>query len=468
MGQSQRAMTFAIGRRVVFSCLIIGLLARLGILGQTSDLGTTIVDEQHYSALAENLLAGNGFAWGPGEPTSIRPPLYPTMLAGVWAITGLRNLAAVRALQIVLALASCVVLYQIGTRAYDQIVGACAAVLWWLYPSFVFFNFLMLTETLFTLLMLLFVLLAIALVQTPRPWIAFACGAVLALTALTRSALWPLPLVLCPLLALLIDGPLSRRVLLPALLLAGYAVVIAPWAVRNTRLQDTVTIVDTMGGINLRMGNYEHTPEDRMWDAVSLTGDESWAYGFATDEPGQAVTEGRKDKWAQRKAVEYIREHPLITLKRDLIKFADFWGLEREFMAGVATGMFSPPRAAAMGATAAILLGYVGLATLGAAGIWLARPNDWRVHALILLPMIVTMAAHTIVFGHSRYHLPLMPLFAVYAVALATRVSRGMRISMAASTVGALASVAILCFIWARQIAVVDAGRIAAFFQKAG
>ena len=77
--------------------------------------------------------------------------------------------------------------------------------------------------------------------------------------------------------------------MLPALVLFGFAAAVVPWAIRNTRLQEVTTIVDTMGGINLRMGNYEFTPDDRMWDAVSIKGERNWVYGFTTDEPGQEV-----------------------------------------------------------------------------------------------------------------------------------------------------------------------------------
>ena len=104
---------------------------------------------------------------------------------------------------------------------------------------------------------------------------------------------------------LLIRGRLPRRVLLPALVFAGYAVIVAPWAMRNTRLQGVFTIVDTMGGINLRMGNYEYTPDDRMWDAVprcAATG--AGCTGWRPSCPDQAVTEGQKEKWAQRKAID--------------------------------------------------------------------------------------------------------------------------------------------------------------------
>ncbi len=60
--------------------------------------------------------------------------------------------------------------------------------------------------------------------------------------------------------------------------------------------------------------------------------------------PDQPVTEGMKDKWAQRKAIEYMRRASGQTFRRSLIKFADFWGLEREFIAGVQQGLFNPPR----------------------------------------------------------------------------------------------------------------------------
>src|SRR5258708_29659999 len=98
-----------------------------------------------------------------------------------------------------------------------------------------------------------------------------------------------------------------------------------------------------MGGINLRMGNYEYTPDDRMWDAVALTGEKSWVHGLSIDPPGQPVTEGMKEKWAERKAIEYMRAHPGVTARRALIKFADFWGLEREFMAGGLKGLHAAP-----------------------------------------------------------------------------------------------------------------------------
>jgi len=162
------------------AALVVGLLIRLAILWQTPGLVAKIIDEQQYSQIARSLVAGHGFAWGEGRPTSIRPPLYPAMLAGIWTVAGSENLQAVRVVQILLALATTALVYVLGARIYDARVGRWAAVVCWLYPSFIFFNFLILTETLFTLLLVAFVLLTVLLVQTPRAWLALACGVALA------------------------------------------------------------------------------------------------------------------------------------------------------------------------------------------------------------------------------------------------------------------------------------------------
>ncbi len=453
---------------VLIVALLLGLAVRVAILSQTTHLGTPIMDEQQYSQIARNLVAGNGFAWGPGAPTSIRPPLYPAMLAATWQALGADNLQAIRVVQIVLSLATAALVYLIGLRAFGAATATWAAAAVWLYPSFIYYDFLILTETLFTFWLVAFVLATVRLVQAPRALFAVCCGASLGLAALTRSVLWPLPLLLCPALMFLMRVPAARRLALSSLVLIAYLVVVGPWAVRNSRLQHVTTIVDTMSGMNLRMGNYEYTPDDRMWDAVALGGEKSWVYGIGNDLHGESITEGQKDKWAQRKAIEYMRAHPGVTMRRSLIKFADFWGLEREFVAAVQKGMYAPPTWFAVAASAAIVLGYAAIVLGGAAGIWLARPVDWRVHAVLLVPVLLIMGAHTIVFGHSRYHLPLMPIFALYGASLWVERGRALRLSEPRVLITATASAAVLLAVWVRQVVLTDLDRILSLIRHAG
>ena len=100
-------MTFvcaADGRGVLRAALVLGLVVRAAIFWHTPGVGLEIVDEQHYVALARNILDGHGFASAPGQPTSIRPPLYPALVAAIFAVAGESNYQAVRLVQFVLAL----------------------------------------------------------------------------------------------------------------------------------------------------------------------------------------------------------------------------------------------------------------------------------------------------------------------------------------------------------------------------
>jgi hypothetical protein len=46
----------------------------------------------------------------------------------------------------------------------------------------------------------------------------------------------------------------------------------------------------------------------------------------------------------------------------------------------------------------------------------MTRPVDVRMHWFLLLLIAFVCAAHTAVFGHERYRLPLMPLMIIYGL----------------------------------------------------
>ncbi len=450
------AKTALNSRQNLGTILLAALCLRLIILLMTTHLGLQIVDEQHYHVLATNLVEGRGFASASG-PTSLRPPAYPALVAGLWTITDSRSLQVVRAFQGLLGLATAALVYWIGARLYDERTGLIAAAITAFYPALVLANSEFLTETLFAFLLTSFVAATVSLLQRPRAAVAAAAGVLLGLAALTRSVVWPFPLVLVPMVAWMAPTTLARRAACCVLLVGGFAAVVAPWAIRNTRLQGTTVVVDTMGGMNLRMGNYEFTPHDRIWDAVSLQGAKSWIVGIPAHPPGGGEwTEGLKERWARQEAVAFMREHPALTLWRAVIKFSDFWALDRDYAAGIQRGLFHPPTWAAVVATAAMTMGFpivIGLAILGAC---LRPPADWRTHLLLIVLILFVTALHSVVFGHPRYRLPLMPVLAIYAGAAVAshawvRLREGWRVAFvpAALTVT-------LATIWAAQFVVRD------------
>src|SRR5262249_22493792 len=133
-----------------------------------------------------------------GELVSLRPPLYPGFVAAIYAVCGLENHQAVRLIQAVLSLLTVYLAYKLGALAASHRAGLVLAACCCFYPSFLGFNNLLLTETLFTFLLCAFCLtFATAVLRQSLGCLALA-GFVLGLAALTRSVVWLLP----PLLAL--------------------------------------------------------------------------------------------------------------------------------------------------------------------------------------------------------------------------------------------------------------------------
>ena len=439
---------------------------RLLLLWASSGIGMQIADERDYHQIATSIVNGNGFAKSNGVPTSMRPPLYPVVVAAVWTITGTRTLLPLRAAHIVFALLTAGLVFGIAKRVFDEKTALVACAFVAFYPSLLFSGVLILTETVFLFLLLLLIRACLAVIDEPSRWSALGAGLCLGLAALTRSILWPFIVVLVPFLWFASRTSYRERATLCALVIGGYAAVVAPWAARNTRLQRVLTIVDTMGGINLLTGNYEYTPEDRMWDGVNIRGSQAWYVPLFEEQQAHLLSEGEKERWARAAAVRFIAAHPLLTAKRSVLKLADLWGLEREWVAGIEQGLYVPPLSFAIVSSVLTVVAYPCLLLLAICGFCCAPP-DRRAHWLFALFIVFTCVVHALTFGHSRYHLPLVPILAMYAaVVVVHRSDVLVELRSCRTVVGGLA---LMCAaVWVREIAFRDAGRIARLFATLG
>lgn len=406
--------------------LLVGLIVRLLLLWRFADVGLAIHDERDYDQIAVSLATRGEYGFAPGQLTSIRPPLYPAFLASIYRVAGVQNYQAVRGVQIVLSLLTTVLVYLLARRLYDQRIAMAAATLHCLYPSLVGATNLVLTETLFTFLLVGFLLLierslVTELIQpTQSRWALASAGVVLGLAALTRSVVWLFPPFAVLLIISFSRQPSWPRRLASALpFMLGFALTLAPWTIRNTRLQETFTTVDVMGGRNVMMGNYEHTPWYRPWAAIEMSGDEAWHSVLSRHHGGLAgKTQGQIDKLAMKYALAYIAEHPGQTTARSSAKLLHFWQLERELVAGAKQGIWGPFDRLAVLALAAVIVGvYSATMLLSIFGAVLAPPRNWQMHVFLLTLIAFVTALHCVAFGHSRYHLPLMPIVIIYAAA---------------------------------------------------
>ncbi|MEW6213671.1 MAG: glycosyltransferase family 39 protein [Nitrospirota bacterium] len=400
---------------LLFFIILLAFLLRLILLAYFWNKPLKIVDETHYQAIAENILEHHEFSLHTGSPTSMRPPLYPAFLSAIYFLTGGKHINAARIAQIILSLGLVLMVYLLGQKVFNEKVGLMAALIIAIYPSFLFFTHFLLTEVLFTFLFSLFIWFFLVFLETQKSRDIWWTGISLGLGALTRSILYPFIAIVLLYLFIATRDTLRRKVTWMILFIAGCLVTIGPWAVRNTLLYKTFVPVDTMGGFNLFMGNYEHTPLNRAWAAVDLTGDKAWYYGHEKTLTG--MNEAQKQKWCARMAKEFILSHKLLTLKRDLVKAANFWGLEREIIGGIISGFYPglDYEALVVILTLLIFSFYVAVMILAIFGLLSNLGQKRRDFIFLLLLLGYFTGIHAIVFGHSRYHLPLIPLLIVLA-----------------------------------------------------
>src|SRR5205814_3912793 len=137
---------------------------------------------------------------------------------------------------------------------------------------------------------------------------------------------------------------------------------------------------------NAMMGNYEYTPLDRSWATIDLVqGEQAWHRVLARETPGYyQLTQGQMDKLAMKHGVRFAVRNPILTLERDLVRFFNFWQLERTLIAGAVQGFFGDlPKAAILSAALFICGSYATAIFLSLFGVLMASPGDRRIHCLL-------------------------------------------------------------------------------------
>ncbi len=180
-------------------------------------------------SIASHLSEGRGFsfaAFGHFGPTSIRPPAYPMILAGL----GLETRSALW-LNTFFAAVSVVVAYSIGrvvftSDASAQLIAAGVAVLPTMLYAATFDQGLSLA--------ILLLLIAVRLCLCERWALAIPAGIVAGLAILTESVL------ILPILAIAL-WIASRRPASAMLMLAGIFTLVTPWLYRNAIVHNQLT-----------------------------------------------------------------------------------------------------------------------------------------------------------------------------------------------------------------------------------
>jgi len=214
--------------------LALALGLRLGYVVTRAD-GLVWDDARHYDRIARNFLQGDGLMLDEHHRVE-RPPLYPLFLAGIYLIDHHLHVAddllLARLAQVLIGGATVLLIWWTARRLFGHRSALCAALFAAVYPFFVYYTGVLLSET---LAIFLLALATAALVET---WeeralqYPVAAGAALGLLCLTRSSF----LLLTPLLVvvwLLVKRPRKRALLESVLVSVIWVAVLVPWTARN-------------------------------------------------------------------------------------------------------------------------------------------------------------------------------------------------------------------------------------------
>ncbi len=502
---------------ILLGALALGLrLVFLALAGVNAPL---VGDELAYQQIAANVAAGRGFAQNnnpffPGQVLyAWQAPFYPLNLAALYLVSGPSPIIA-KLFGILLGIATVYPTFDLARRVFSaspptQVnqalakggrggIAFFAALVVAVYPGLLTNAHLVLSETLFTfLLVLAFDLMAAAIdaeaassnltntspgrgkgsvlsainrsigkffpLSTRGEILIAAAGVVWGAATLTRgiALYFVVPLAVWMVVLWLdrtgVEGqgiihkarhlPAGLALRRPIIFAVAMVAVIAPWTIRNWFVFHEFVSLETKGGVNFWLGNSPYTPNDFIRNVWKVGVREPMLAALPADELA-------RDRAGYAMGEEFITREPLEFIARMPVKFADFWGFERNLVDaaeatrnGKAGGWNSPAKIAADLVSDA---SYVILVLLSVVGLVLAENDRWK---LLLGGFIFYFVfVHMVVFGDGRFHIPLIPFLALYAAwFIANRASAGRWRS--ARGVIVLVGVMVFAAVWLHEMA---------------
>jgi hypothetical protein len=220
-----------VNRRVAYSALAIVCAApRLGVLLHVRETITGSNAEKS-DLFAQLFVAHGTYGLLPGEPSAYTQPLYGWFLIPVYGIFG-RSWASIGIAQIVLAVVTAWLVYEIGRRVIGRRAGLAGAAIATLNPYLIWHDVHVNREIVDQVCAAALVLLTLVVADRPSPKLAALLGGGSGLAMLGNSRLVFIPILCAGYLAFRL--PRTRTAALACgLVLVGAGVAVAPWLGRN-------------------------------------------------------------------------------------------------------------------------------------------------------------------------------------------------------------------------------------------
>jgi len=179
----------------------------------------------------------------------IVPPLYPIFLAVLYSVFGINTFAYLIP-QIILSAFTCILIYFIAEKLFNQQVAALSASIVAFYPDLIFWTYTARVETLFIFLITLLFLILLQKDILGRILNAFFVGILWGLISLTRlTFIFFVPFII---LWIFLTWRTEKKMIIAWLLMASFSfvLILLPWAIRNLIVFNNFTVMtDEVGAI---------------------------------------------------------------------------------------------------------------------------------------------------------------------------------------------------------------------------
>jgi len=296
-------------------------------------------DEIDYDAMARHLVATGEYDITP------RGPLYDFFLAGIYSVTG-AHLIIIRLLQCLIDTASAFLVISLARLFFrSSRVAWIAGALYALYPFFIYFCGMLLSETLFIFLLLATVWSLASFQQTQKRGYQIAGGILLVLASLCRPVALFLIIPLGFWNLMITQGTPARKILSGLFFLFAASATLFPWTLRNYLLTGHFIPVSLGGGRSFWMGNSPETIlngsvffpkglEEKLASIevpipIHLNYDYTESIPLREQTPEiQRKTFGltyERDQYLMKITLDYIKEKPGIFVTNMIKKLFLFW-----------------------------------------------------------------------------------------------------------------------------------------------
>lgn len=371
-------------------------------------------DSAVYEKIGIHLLSEHCFCLNPMAPIVGRAPLWPAIIAGIYAMLGMQNIF-VRLFLCFVGSGTCVLVSRFAGAVFDKRAGMVAGVLAALYPGLFLYDGWLYSESLYTFLLVAFTYTLYLTQQTAKYRWMVTSGVLLGLLSLTRpNGLIVLVLVfLWAIVAIRAKWLAWRAALKSVVIIAALTLtIVAPWTVRNYLVFGSFVPVATGDGIVL-LGAYnplilQDGPFRGIWIRPSLL----YPAGTRTYHHCQTDCEVQQNSDYTHLAGQWVQSHTgempyLLSLH---LKY--MWTPstpEADLPMNQFPSRFSSQLLMAMIPISSYLI--FALAALGLVVTW----RKWSSLLFLYLLIALDIAQCLYFYGSSRFRAPIEPLLVVLA-----------------------------------------------------